>query len=35
LIEALAGKVGDGLIALAAVVVAIIEAHQVERTHRA
>jgi hypothetical protein len=35
LLEALAGKVCDGLIALAAVVVAIIEAHQVERTHRA
>ena len=35
LLEALAGKVCDGLVALAAVVVAIIEAHQVERTHRA
>jgi hypothetical protein len=35
LLEALAGKVCDRLIALAAVVVAIIEAHQVERTHRA
>jgi hypothetical protein len=30
LFEALAGKVGDGLVALAAVVVAVIEAHEIE-----
>lgn len=35
LIEALAGEVGDGLIAFAAVVVAIVETHQVKRPHRA
>jgi len=35
LFEALAGEVGDGLIALTAVVVAIVEADQVERPHRA
>ena len=35
LVEALAGKVGDGLIALPAVVVAIVEADQIERPHRA
>lgn len=35
LVEALAGEVGDGLIAFAAVVVAIVETHQVKRPHRA
>jgi hypothetical protein len=34
LLQALAGKIRDGLIAFTAVVVAIVEADQVERPHR-
>ena len=35
LIEALTGKVGDGLHAFTAVIVAAVEAHHVKRAHRA
>ena len=35
LVEALAGEIGDRLIAFAAVMVAVVEADQVERSHRA